>query len=206
MPLDSDVNNADLQLHVEFYEHDREPYKGQPFVRIITPGDKTNIIDQPARDDHKRRFPRQWMFFQMKNSEGTIIGTPLSVWHKERPEELNDGQLTELVILKFQSVEQIATASDGQIMRIGMGADGLRQRAIRYLSSKNAQTSGAELTKAQQEIELLKSQIANIVKMQAAQPLAAAKPSYRGKRRGPKPKLKAPVNVQHDAATGSAGS
>ena len=86
MPLDSDVNNADAQLHVEFYEYEKDPHKGKPFVRIVVPGDKTNIIDQPARDDHKRRFQRQWLFVLSKSADGQVIGTPISLWHKERPE------------------------------------------------------------------------------------------------------------------------
>lgn len=206
MPLDSDVTNADSQLHVEFYEHERDPHKGKPFVRIVVPGDKTNVIDQPVREDHKRRFPRQWMFFQMKNAEGEIIGTPLSLWHQERPEELADGQFAELTILKFQSVEQVATASDNQIMRIGMGAAGLRERARSYLSGKNAQNSGAEMAKLQAETAELRAMLANITQMQSAAPLVAAKP--KGKRGGwNKGKKRVPVNVQHnDAATMPTGS
>ena len=41
MSLDSDVNNADSHLSVEFFVFEREPYKGKPFVRIMSPGDKT---------------------------------------------------------------------------------------------------------------------------------------------------------------------
>lgn len=206
MALDSDIANADAHLHVEFYEHEKDPYKGKAFVRIMIPGDKTSVIDTVAADHHKRRFQRQWLHFQMQNSDGQIVGTPLSVWHKERPDELTDGQLQELLILKFQSVEQLAMATDSQIQRVGMGAAGLRERARSFLSSKNAQASGAELAKAQAEIEALKAMVANIASMQAAQPLhAAAKP--RGKKRGRPFKNKVPVNVQHDdAAIGAAGS
>jgi hypothetical protein len=55
--MDSDVENADSKLYVEFYTHERKPHVGQPFVRIMVPGDKTNILDQPVREDHKQRFP-----------------------------------------------------------------------------------------------------------------------------------------------------
>ena len=50
MALDSDIHNADSHLHVEFYTNDQKPYKDRPtpFVRIIVPGDKTNIVDQPV--------------------------------------------------------------------------------------------------------------------------------------------------------------
>ena len=75
MALDSDISNSDSHLHVEFYENDRKPYEGVPFVRIMIPGDKTTEIDQPVREDHKERFPRQWLYYQMKNSDGSLIGT-----------------------------------------------------------------------------------------------------------------------------------
>lgn len=207
MNLDSDTQNADAQLHVEFYEYKGEgPYQGKPFVRIVVPGDKTNVIDQPAREDHKRRFQRQWLYFQSKQ-DGPVIGTSLLIWHQERPQELTEGQLGELVILKFQSVEQVATASDGQIMRVGMGATGLRERALRYLSSKNAQTSGAELLAAQAQIKALQEAVAQITTMHAAQPLQAAAKRKTGWPKGkPRPK-KASVNDNHNnAPAGAAGS
>ncbi len=71
MALDSDINNADSQLYVEFYNYEKDPYKGKPFVRIIVPGDKTTVIDQPVRDDHKERFPRQWLHFQCTTRSST---------------------------------------------------------------------------------------------------------------------------------------
>lgn len=205
MPLDSDVSNADAQLHVEFYEYNGEgPHKGKPFVRIVVPGDKTNVIDQPARDDHKRRFQRQWLFYLSKSSEGQIVGTRITLWHQERPEELTEGQLSELVILKFQSVEQVAQASDGQIMRIGMGGIGMRDRARAYLSSKNAQVSGAEMERMKSELETLKAAMASAggLAPDGAKPKRAGWP--KGKKRTTKNKVK--VNVeQHDAATGATG-
>ena len=107
--LDSDVSNADNHLHVEFYTNEESgDYKGKPFVRIIVPGDKTNIIDQPVREDHKERFPRQWLYFQMKNTDTSVIGTPLQKWNTEFPDDFTRHQMEEMQILKFQTVEQIA--------------------------------------------------------------------------------------------------
>lgn len=208
MPLDSDSPNADAQLHVEFYTYDKDgEYKDKPFVRIMVPGDKTNVIDQPARDDHKRRFQRQWLTFQMENSGAQVIGIPLSDWHRERPEELTDGQLQELIILKFMSVEQLARASDAQVAKVGMGAAGLRERARVYLGSRNSQIAGAEMQKQKSEIEELKAMVAQLsalATMRAAEPLKAARPA-KGKRGGwNKGKKKVPVNVQHNDAPASA--
>jgi len=70
MPLDSDVPNGDEQLHVEFFiAKEIDPrWDGKPFIRINIPGDKTSVVEQPVREDHKRRFPRQWLYFQMKQN------------------------------------------------------------------------------------------------------------------------------------------
>lgn len=161
--LDSDVGNGDQHLHVEFYTYEKDPYKDRPFVRIIVPGDKTNVIDQPVREDHKARFPRQWLHFQMKSDTGLVIGTSLPDWNKDQPEEFTDYQMAELQILKFQTVEQVATASDSQLQRVGMGGTGLRDRARAYLLNKNQTESFTELAKTRNELEELKTQMAELL-------------------------------------------
>lgn len=210
-PLDSDAPNADAQLHVEFYEHNREPDKGVVFVRIMIPGDKTNIYDQPAREHHKARFPRHWLSYQMQHTDMAVIGTPLLHWHQQRPEEFTAGHLDELTILKFQTVEQLATASDAQLQRVGMGAVGLRERARQYLAATNSKVASAELEKQADEIAMLK---AAILRMEAQRVEPPKEPAYsagaarRGGRRGGwnKGKKKVPVNVNDDnAATHAAG-
>jgi hypothetical protein len=163
LALDSDINNADSHLHVEFYVYDKEPYKEQPFVRIIVPGDKTSVVDQPVRDDHKQRFPRQWLHFQMQNNNAEVIGVPLKDWVRDDPENFNDMQMAELQIFKFQTVEQVATASDSQLQRIGMGAVGLREMARRYLSVKNQSSSQTEIEKMKQEHAEMKEQMAALL-------------------------------------------
>ena len=163
MGLDSDIHNADSHLHVEFYVYDKEPYKEKPFVRIVVPGDKTTIIDQPVRDDHKQRFPRQWLHFQMQNNNAEVIGVPLQQWVKDEPENFNDMQMAELHIFKFQTVEQVATASDSQLQRIGMGAVGLREMARRYLQVKNQSSSQTEMDHTKRELAEVKEQLAALV-------------------------------------------
>ena len=162
--LDSDVNNADAQLHVEFYTREDGPNKGSPYVRIMAPGDKTNIIEQPVREDHKERFPRQWLYFQMKQGDGVpVVGTSLDDWQRDSKGEVSRAQVEELRILKFQSVEQVAAASDSQLQRIGMGGPGLRERAKAYLASKFRNESAEELEKTRSELETLKAQMAELM-------------------------------------------
>jgi len=174
MALDSDINNADAQLHVEFYTKDSGANEGKPYVRIMAPGDKTNIIDQPARDDHKERFPRQWLYYQMQQNEGAAaqIGTPISQWHKDAPDEINRDQIAELAILKFVTVEQLALASDGQLQRVGMGGVGLRERARQYLNRKNRSDSNAELENTKKQLAELQAQMSALL---------AAEPKRRGR-------------------------
>lgn len=171
MALDSDISNADTHLHVEFYTNDKAPYKDRPFVKIIVPGDQCNIIDQPVRDDHKERFPRQWLYYQMQNNEGVaMVGIPLAKWHEDKPEEFNDHKMAELQVLKFQTVEQVATASDAQMQRVGMGGVGMREQARAYLLGKNQTQSQSELAVARKELDELKTQMAALLKRKVGRP------------------------------------
>ena len=176
MPLDSDDANADAKLHVEFYDH-RE--LGRPFIRIMVPGDTTNIIDQPVRDDHKARFPRQWLHFQMQNENGDIPGTKLEDWHHAAPGDITDAQVAELQILKFRTVEQVATASDAQVMRVGMGGVGLRLKAQAFLRMKSESTANAELAEAKAQLAALQAQVAQLIEAKGEAPRRGRPPMDR---------------------------
>lgn len=219
MSLESDVPNADAQLEVKFYYFEGEGrFKGVPHVRIISPGDKLNINDRPASEFDKMRFQRQWLHFQSDSTKEQIIGTALTEWRKDRPEELSDGQLQELMILKFMSVEQVAMASDAQIQRVGMGAQGLRERARTYLNAKNAQASGAALERANDELLMLKAAFermqAQMLEMKTAPPKEETFHAGVAKRKGgggwnkgmKRSTIKKVSDVQHDNAPVGAAS
>lgn len=165
MPLDSDVVNGDSQLHVEFFLSDAKGWEGKPFVRIVIPGDKNTIIEQPVRDDHKARFPRQWLYFQMKQNEHDTapIGTSLEQWMADDPENLSRGWIEELHILKFVTVEQVATASDLQLQKVGMGGVGLREKAKNYLAQKNRSETANELENTKKQLAELQAQMASLL-------------------------------------------
>lgn len=124
-----DARNPDRTLNVSFYtkavqnnfqsEIQKRPiFDDVIMVRIICPGDDKNIIDTVARDDHKERFPQQWMRFKNKQSpeDQMMAGkTPLSMWAFLKP-----SQVEELRALKFYAVDDIANASDSQIDSVGM--------------------------------------------------------------------------------------
>lgn len=177
MPLDSDTKNADEKLYVEFYEYhgDDKARHGETFIRKMVPGDKTNIIDRPMRESDKAQFHRQYIAFTMKGADGlAAIGLDLAVWQDERPDDLTRNQLDELRILKFQTVEQIATATDAQLQRIGMSGVGLRNKAQMYIQNRNA-------AKATGEVADLKAQLAELKEM-LVQSMGVPKPKGKGGR------------------------
>jgi hypothetical protein len=158
--MESDMNNADNALHVEFYKSTEEGYKDVPFVRIHIPGDKTTVIDQPVREDHKERFVRQWLYFQMKSNEGAeVYGTMLSKWNADEPKEFDKFQMEELQILKYQTVEQVATSTDSQLQRVGMSGFALRDKARAYLARQNQTAASTALEDAQKELAILRSRL-----------------------------------------------
>lgn len=195
MPLESDIPNADSHLFVQFFTFRDPPYKGQTFIRKMAPGDQLNIVERPMREHDKVDFPQQWLGFLAKTSEDEVPGTPLKQWNLDRPTEITHAQMDELRMIRFVTVEQIRDASDLQLQKIGMGGQGLRERARLYLNGKTQDSETAEMSQVKAELAELKALI-------AAKPQAIA-PKQKG---WPKGKPRKPLNVvNNDAATHAAG-
>lgn len=138
------AHNPDDRLAVRFFiqaeqnnylsqQEGRPVFEDREMVRIEVPGDSKTVIVTYVRDEHKQRFPRQWMAFQA-NRENPETGTPLSEWP-----QLSASQGEMLRAVKFRTVESIANASDLQIQSVGMIAGmaphALRERARAFLDS-----------------------------------------------------------------------
>ena len=143
------------------------------FVRIEIPGNQTSIIDTFVNNSHKAQFPTQWALYLNEKADGNnnpdnVQGTLLRDWPI-----LNSAQATELKHFKFYTVEQVASASDQQIMAIGMTAGmsplALRDKAKAFLEnakdSSFAQKQAEELKLRDQQIEDLKAQMERMAKM-----------------------------------------
>ena len=196
MGFESDVGNRQFQgaqnpdslLHVDIYWEEpvdknktedkmretgiyrpiREPR--QIFIRIMKPGDKNSIIETPLREDHKRRFPDKWQYFQIQ--EGMVDGGAnqpgwkIEDWDEENGKALTEEEVHRLKFLRFYTVEQIAGASDAQVSGIGMGGLGLRKRAQdackqRYTAEvrKEINAKDKELAEMKARMEKLESLI-----------------------------------------------
>lgn len=140
------------------------------WIEIRTPGQALNIIERPMMEEDKRRFPRQWAWFQQTHQDdGQNVGTPLTQWPLLRP-----SQIESMKALKFYTVEQLAFASDQQIQALGMAGGmaplALRERAKLYLESAKdnalAVKQAEEIKKRDQTITDL---MARLEKLEAEQ-------------------------------------
>jgi hypothetical protein len=143
------------------------------FVRIEIPGNQLSIIDTFVNNSHKAQFPTQWALYLNEKADGNhnpdnVQGTLLRDWPI-----LNAAQATELKHFKFYTVEQVANASDQQLMAIGMTAGmsplALRDKAQAFLEnakdSSFAQKQAEELNLRDQQIADLKAQMERMAKM-----------------------------------------
>ena len=172
------ASNPDEMLHVEFYwkepidkwqsEKQGKEVRGKrvPYVRMMKPGDQTSIVETAVRDDHKARWPRKWMAWQMK--EGLIEGAEnMPGWKIDEWPVLKDkeSQVHELKYLRFHTVEQLAGASDAQIQRLGIGGIGLREQARAAIKERSRAEYKDEMEARDKENAELKARLAKLEAM-----------------------------------------
>lgn len=170
MAIQSDMNGSDQRLVAIFYKKPMQnefktQQEGRPIfdevdmVKVYIPGDSLSIIDTFARDDHKARFPMQWANYMNKHgNDPHLSGTPLSHWPL-----ISSAQAEELKALKFFTVENVATASDAQLQRIGMLAGmaphNFRDRAVNFLKLAKEEAS---VNQHEEELRTLRDENAKI--------------------------------------------
>lgn len=191
--LASDVNNPefvgarnpDSGLYVEFYMFEaidgwasREKSNEQqrkvvvklpaaPFIRIMVPGDKTSEFTTAVTEAHKQRFPREWLAFQI--NEGFVGGEEdVPGWKLKDWDALNEDMCRELLHMRFQTVEQLAGASDKQIQGIGIGGLGLREQARVALRNRMGAETKAAIEKHEAENQALRDTVAEMQRQMAA--------------------------------------
>ncbi len=186
------ARNPDTGLYVEFYmyeaidkwaseqksnEQQRKvvvKLPSVPFVRIMVPGDKTSEFTTAVNEAHKQRFPREWMAFQINEGiiggEEDIPGWKLSEW-----DAISEDLCRELLHMRFQTVEQLAGASDRQIQGIGIGGLSLREQARVALRNKMGTETKEAIDAHKQENEDLKAEMA-AMKAQMAQLMSSQIP------------------------------
>ena len=157
-----------------------------PFIRIFNAGDQLTIIDKPVWDDgnnpnsHTQRFPKEWANFRAGvAAEAQSGGTPLKLMPG-----ISAAQVRELEHFHCHTVEQLANISDGNGGKF-MGIQTLKNEAKAYLlRAKGGAADKAlqrELAARDQEIELLKSQMAELLADKAKKVEPEAKAPKKGR-------------------------
>lgn len=195
--LASDVNNQqfagamdpDAVMVARFYKkavqnNFKTKLEGRPifedkiYCEYYPAGSTLLRMDVPAHESHKMRFAKQWAYYQStQGGDSREIGTPLTQWALLSPADVEN-----LRGMKFNTIENIAGASDLQLQGLGMGAAGLaphilRARAQAYLM---AAKDTALPQKQAEDIEALKRQIADLTALIAAKPAKPEKKEKKG--------------------------
>lgn len=154
----------------------RPIYKQVPYVEILTPGDKDNIVDRPVRGLDRHFWPNKWRAFIHGQSQESV-GTPLALCG------ISPERIEELAHFKIKTVEALAQVSDGNLQTLGIGVRGERQKALDYLATMKGNAPVAALRSENEqmksEMEALRKQMAEILAAQKAE----AKPQTKKEQR-----------------------
>ena len=160
-------NDGSEKLFVSFSLHPRQDEKrsreeGRPnfedveYIRIFVPGDKTQQVHRPVREDDKRRFARQYAAYKAGQSEA-LVGTPLAQWPG-----ITRSQVEELAYFHVRTVEQLANMQEGNASRF-IGIQALKARARDFLeaakSNAHVESMRAALADRDNKIEVLERQM-----------------------------------------------
>lgn len=141
--------SAPIQDSAATLEAGRPIFKEVPYIEIMQPGNKDSIIQRPARDTDKHRFPKHWRAYQDRQSEDYIEGTLLEQWPG-----LNRAQVEELRYFNVRTVEQLASMSDSNSQGM-MGINILRDKAKAYLEASRIESAAAALAEKDARIDQL---------------------------------------------------
>jgi hypothetical protein len=171
----------DAKLYVQFYirpvmnnfrssEEGRPIYEEKEYIRIIVPGDSKTTVDCPVDDTFRMRFQAQYDKFK-RGQEQAVDGTPLEMWP-----QMTVGLCAELKAMNISTVEQLAGLDDGKAQRI-MGSYDLRRKAQMFLDAAKGEAENNkmvnELQKRDDEINVLKAQMQQILEAQKPKAKAA---------------------------------
>jgi hypothetical protein len=122
----------------------RPIYEDEDYVRIQQPGDTTQVVDRPAQDSDKRRWPAQWQAYAAGKDQ-VAEGTPLGLLFPRHP-----SAVAMLQAIGIMTVEHLANANATAISAIGMHGQDYVSYAQKYI---HGATSGAKFHQMQLELE-----------------------------------------------------
>ena len=175
----ANVNNltfGDDRLGVLFYnkvvedpertlEEGRKCFREEEWIKIMVPGDRTNIVERPVQKtgtvptDDRMRFNRQYERFKQQQTQVAHSGTPLSLW-PQMPATLAE----ELKYINIHTVEQLADLADTYVAKVPKGYE-WKKKASEFVAAMKDQEQvnklQTELSLRDVEIETLKQAVAD---------------------------------------------
>lgn len=139
----------------------------QDFILIVSPGQTKTEVRRKATDADKHQYAQEFAAYE-QGKEMQMSGTPI-----ELLPGLAAGMADALKAQYVYTIEQMASASDMALQKIGMGAADIRSRAKNYLAGGNA------------EMAALKAQLAEATSLIAEMRARMDQPTKRGR----KPKI-----------------
>lgn len=159
----------------------RPVHKSAAYIMIRVPGDKTNEIDAPVTERHKKRFPKAWADFISQN-EVKVSGTPLEAWT-----QLSAPEVADFKAQKIHTVEELSAVGDAHLNALGHNGRKIRDAARVYLEHARGLAPLARLQEENaakdERISALEKQLADL---QAAVQARETEPARRGPGRPPK--------------------
>lgn len=145
--------------HMESKEVEKE------FVNIVTPGD-TNIIDDEAREFHKREFWAHYKAF--RDGRTAPIGMPI-----EETSFIGPELVSEMKYRGVHTVEQLAEAADYLVDQLPNGGD-LREFARAQVRANDSDKTFSQVNALKLELEKARKQIEEHSKLLQPQIVATA--------------------------------
>lgn len=186
MERNQDGENGRLYIQFGLYpqkDEGKSLKEGRPifndveYVKIMVPGDLSNIVHRPVHPEDKRRFAAQYAAYK-SGADQQLEGTPLKEWPA-----ISRGQVEELAHFKVHTVEQLAALSDGLIVNIGP-VQALKQKAIDWLARAKGGAPlaqmRAQIAEKDAETALLKKQLEELAAANKANSEALAALQARG--------------------------
>ena len=149
-------------------------YEGQDFVKIQHPGETLNIVDRPAHDGDRQRWPQKWAQYQAGVTQ-IPDGVPLNQLFPDKP------QIVDMMRgYNIHTVEQLENLSGEAISTVGMGCQDWVNAAKRYMERVNKGVNHHQFEKAladrDQKIQTLTRQLEEVTALIRTQQAPAPAP------------------------------
>ena len=115
---------GDDSLIVQFFTH---ALTGEDRIRIQAPGDRLKVLESPATEDYRNRFPQQYEAFKRRESQyaGQTMVSDMP-W-------IDEATQFHLASFRVVTVEQLSMLPDSSVEKMGLGVRKLRERAQKHL-------------------------------------------------------------------------